>query len=169
MRATQPGMRTEHWATQRHRLEINHGKHTTQCAEECDEFRDPTKVSMAGQWERISGCPLEKWLETSCHVLPKESATVALFAKWVFSSVIYLGVKNEVILNQCRSQSQGQIFWEESTGKSHEDGRELCCSGLAKPGASEISSEKERSSGRLHCRLRYPTLGENANLLFSAT
>lgn len=63
-------MRTEHWATQRHRLEINHGKHTTQCAEECDEFRDSTKVSLAGQWERISGCPLEKWLETSCQVLP---------------------------------------------------------------------------------------------------
>lgn len=31
----------------------------TQCGKEYDELGVPTKVSMAGQWERISECPLE--------------------------------------------------------------------------------------------------------------
>ena len=87
---------TENWASspaERHYLEIHHG---TQCGEVYDELGVPTQVSMAGQCERISECPLEKWLETSCQVLhqmvSRESATVALFGKWILSSVIYLTI-----------------------------------------------------------------------------
>lgn len=68
----------------------------TQCGKEYDELGVPTKVSMPGQWERISECPLEKnsWrqIARSYQKVSKESATVALFGKWVFSSVIYLTI-----------------------------------------------------------------------------
>lgn len=167
-KSSQHGLRTEHptlrkGITWKFILESV----ATQCGKEYDELGVPTKVSMAGQWERISECPLEtngwRQIARSYQMVSKESATVVLFGKWVFSSVIYLTITTLGHREPIQSQSQGQISIEESTEKSHED------QSHTKLGASGISSEKERLSGRIHCRLLYPVLGEDANLLFCAT